>query len=235
VAVRATEGPNGGQGVAVGTVVVNAVPSAGFTISPTDPFAGDIVTFSSTSADSDGPIMSQDWDLDNDGQYDDASGAVVRGRFRSRGTYTVGLRVTDGRGASSVTSQAIRVRNRPLAALNVKVTMRGRLSGTLTQVTRLFVTAPRGSTVTVRCIAGSVAASAAPCKKFVKRSLKRRRQLRVKAAERQLPAGTKIEIRVSKRGYLTSVTRYALRAGDEPVRRDRCLTPGATKLKRCPE
>jgi hypothetical protein len=40
---------------------------------------------------------------------------------------------------------------------------------------------------------------------------------------------------VAKRGFLTSLITYTMRAGDEPRRTDRCLRPGAKRPKRCPE
>jgi PKD repeat protein len=43
-------------------------------------------------------IVSWEWDLDNDGQYDDASGAVVPWTWGSPGTYIIGLRVTSDNG-----------------------------------------------------------------------------------------------------------------------------------------
>jgi hypothetical protein len=41
-----------------------------------------------------GTIVAWDWDLDNDGQYDDAFGETVQWTPGAEGTYTVGLKVT---------------------------------------------------------------------------------------------------------------------------------------------
>jgi hypothetical protein len=41
-----------------------------------------------------GDIIMWDWDLDNDGAYDDASGVTVQHTWNSEGTYDIGLKVT---------------------------------------------------------------------------------------------------------------------------------------------
>lgn len=49
----------------------------------------------SDSSDPDGEIVSYEWDLDNDGSFDDATGAKTQYTFEKLGTYPVSLRVTD--------------------------------------------------------------------------------------------------------------------------------------------
>ena len=79
------------------------------------PYAGNegtgIGLDASGSNDSDGTIVAYDWDLDNDGQYDDASGVTATFTPTDNGTYTVGLRVTDNRGDTAVDSTDIVVAN----------------------------------------------------------------------------------------------------------------------------
>ncbi len=41
-----------------------------------------------------GTIVAWDWDLDNDGEYDDAFGSSVQATWNAVGTYTIGLKVT---------------------------------------------------------------------------------------------------------------------------------------------
>jgi PGF-CTERM protein len=41
------------------------------------------------------PLYTYEWDLDNDGEYDDATGAVASKSWSTAGTYTIGLKVTD--------------------------------------------------------------------------------------------------------------------------------------------
>ena len=44
-------------------------------------------------------IVAWEWDLDNDGEFDDATGEIVCTQWSVEGTYFIGLRVTDGAGA----------------------------------------------------------------------------------------------------------------------------------------
>ena len=70
-----------------------------------------IVLDASGSMDSDGTITAYAWDLDNDGQYDDASGMAPVFTPADNGTYTIGLRVTDDRGDTATDSTSVTVAN----------------------------------------------------------------------------------------------------------------------------
>jgi glucose/arabinose dehydrogenase len=65
------------------------------------------------SADPDGDQLTYAWDLDDDGQFDDASSATTNRTFSTSGSYRVGLRVTDGRGGSATATTTIDVGNSP--------------------------------------------------------------------------------------------------------------------------
>lgn len=96
------------QGSVVATyklVTVYAVPVADFTAP--DVCKGQNSQITSTSAISSGSISSWEWDLDNDGQYDDATGAVVVHNFGNDGGYVVGLRVTSNNGCVSTTTGTV--------------------------------------------------------------------------------------------------------------------------------
>jgi hypothetical protein len=58
----------------------------------------------SGSSDPDGDALSYAWDLDGDGAYDDSTTANPSFTYTAAGTYTVRLRVTDARGAVSLSS-----------------------------------------------------------------------------------------------------------------------------------
>jgi glucose/arabinose dehydrogenase len=63
-----------------------------------------------------GDTLSYAWDLDADGQYDDAATATAQYTYNSAGSYLVGLKVTDNHGASATDSVAIRAGNTPPTA-----------------------------------------------------------------------------------------------------------------------
>ena len=142
IALRVTE-VGGGFAIVTGTVVVNAPPSAALRVSSANPFVGEAVTVSSTAVDPDGPIASHSWDLDGDGQFDDAAGPVVSKTYSTAGRRTVQLRVTDSKGAVATASGVIDVRTRPAAAFSVfKVQLGVAFSEDFTDVIRLRVRAP---------------------------------------------------------------------------------------------
>ncbi|HVM45756.1 MAG TPA: PKD domain-containing protein [Candidatus Thermoplasmatota archaeon] len=90
-------------------VDLNQPPVASFAWSPQTPVERKEVTFTSSSSDPEGRPLVEEWDLDGDGVYGDATGPTATTTFHDPGTYTVGLRVTDDRGlvASSVRSVTV--------------------------------------------------------------------------------------------------------------------------------
>ena len=116
VGIRAQD-PDDQATTATRTFTVNALPVAAFTVAPAEPLAGEQVTFRSTSTDADGRIASVAWDLDDDGQYDDAGTATTTRTFTSAGVKVVRLRVTDDNGATDDQATNVTVRaNRPPGA-----------------------------------------------------------------------------------------------------------------------
>jgi PKD repeat protein len=236
VAMRIQEA---GGGFAIVTparpLIVNAPPRAGFTVSPQEAFVGDGVTLSSTSADPDGPLTRQDWDLDNDGQFDDANAAVVSANFTRAGTYPLALRVTDSRGAASTATGQVVIRDRPVAPpppipLLSGVVIEGRflLFRRDTKVKFLRVQAPAGSTISVRCIGKK------NCPKRVTKTSKGSKKLGFKKLQRRFRPKTKLIITVTKSGFIGKQTTFTLRRRKPPLRRDLCLNPGAKKATACP-
>jgi PKD repeat protein len=232
VALRVSEampggGPaTGGHDITSRTITVNAPPTAGLRISPQTPFVADPITISSTSVDSDGPIARQDWDLDGDGQFDDASGPVVSTSYPRAGQRRIGLRVTDGRGAVATASGVINVRTRPLATLTALIRLRFGYGEDFTEVSRLTVKAPRGVLVTVKCKG----------KGCPKKSSKRGKGklIRFKTLERRLLPGVKLTVTVAKTGFIGRETTFTIRSGRPPKRVDRCIKPGAKRAISCP-
>jgi PKD repeat protein len=143
-----------GMGEAAVSNGLHAVPTEDFTVPadcrPTAHAGGPYVTPEGTDAalsaagssagtdDSAGDIVSYEWDLDNDGQYDDATGVSASFQFVGQdGVSTVGLRVTDEWGAAASTTTSVMVTNvsptvtidtiTPVPELGV-VTVSGRVS-----------------------------------------------------------------------------------------------------------
>jgi hypothetical protein len=104
-----------------------------------------------------------------------------------------------------------------------------RISGRLTRhgamIERLSVRAPRGVTIKVRC-------DGEGCPR---RALARSTAVtRLRAFERHLRAGIRLEIRVTLAGFIGKHTVIRIRRGKAPWRRDRCLFPGSDAPARCP-
>ncbi len=76
------------------------------------------VTFdASGSRDPDpGDTLTYAWDLDGDGEFDDATGAQATFAYLNAGSYNVGLRVTDNHGASATDHVAVTAGNTPPVA-----------------------------------------------------------------------------------------------------------------------
>ena len=91
-------------------VAPNEPPVASFTYSPSKPRTGQAVTFTSTSTDPENAIALYEWDLDDDGAFDDATGATVAWTFAAAGPRDASLRVTDGGGATDVVTRRLQVR-----------------------------------------------------------------------------------------------------------------------------
>jgi hypothetical protein len=65
----------------------------------------------SASYDPDNNIVLYEWDLDDDGEYDDATGITTDVVYGDNGTFTVGLRVTDDHGDSDTDTASVLVTN----------------------------------------------------------------------------------------------------------------------------
>jgi PKD repeat protein len=262
VGLRATDRDGGEDVFRLSLVPGNKAPSAGFTVAPAA--AGLGATFTATAADEDGAVARVEWDFDDDGAFDDGSGAVAFWTFPAPGTYRVSVRVTDDDRSSSIASRrvtiaggsaagggaggggggggggAVATPTAPGRTPRAPAARRARLlspwpviriAGSLTKrgarLRLLSVKAPRGSRVAANCRGRSCA------RKAVRRRAGRR-TLRLRAFERSLRAGTVLEIRVLSRTRIGKYTRFKIRKGKAPARRDRCVWPGKRKPRACP-
>ena len=102
------------------TVTVLAPPQPSFTYSPSEPIAGETVTFdASTSDDLDGVIVSYEWDFGDDTNVTLAD-PVVTHNYAALGTYTVNLTVTDDDDLTDTATDNITVLAHDVAVTSVK-------------------------------------------------------------------------------------------------------------------
>lgn len=96
----------------------NQPPVASFTATP--PFGAVPLTvqFDASATTDDGPVegLTYQWDLDGDGQYDDATGVATSRTYSASANVTVGLRVTDAASATGLTTLVIQPGNTPPTA-----------------------------------------------------------------------------------------------------------------------
>jgi PKD repeat protein len=229
VAVRVTDG-SAGTDIASAPIVVNARPRAAFTVRPTKPLEGREIDFISTSRDPDGPIAKQEWDLDDDGRYDDGTKVLASTRTLKKGDHDVHLRVTDSKGATAVVTQTVKVGAKPYTSSpDVTKTLGYARRSWGIQVVALYVSVPARTTVKVTC-----KGRGCPRGTFVKRSGKRATQLRFNKFRGFLKAGAKITVISSRNGSIAEYFTYTVR-GDhkEPLKRKRCKAPGSKKYRSC--
>ena len=105
------------------------------------------------------------------------------------------------------------------------VRIRGMLSRRGARITLLTVRAPRGARIEVRCLGRGC-----PAKRWARTTA----LTRIVRFQRDLRAGTRLVIAVTKPGRIGKHTMITIRRGEAPERRDRCLMPGSRRPVRCP-
>jgi PKD repeat protein len=212
---------------------VNARPVSRFYVSPDAPVTGERVIFRSVSYDPGGSALSYAWDTDGDG-FDDGTGDTASRTFASAGGRLVGLRVTDSDGVSHTTFQTVNVTADRLASAGLSlmnpfpvVRLAGSVYPRGVKVRALEAKTPRRSTVTVLC-----AGKSCPSKKIVKTAKKP--LVRFKTMARFLREGTRLSVSVRKSGKVGKYTRWLIRGGKLPKRKDLCVYPNRRKPARCP-
>ncbi len=101
VRLRVTDGAGARAEAAATVTVANRRPTVVFEYDPPFIPQGGSATFTSRSSDPEGRLDTQRWDLDGDGDFDDASGSTARATFPGTRPVSVGLRVTDLDGAAA--------------------------------------------------------------------------------------------------------------------------------------
>jgi hypothetical protein len=231
--------------------VGNRSPVVSIASAPAEPAPGQPVTFVSTSSDPDGVLTGYGWDVDEDGDFDDAAGDSVSVVFPPSGRYRVGLRVFDDAGGSSTMVLAIdRSAGIDAAgrALGVPSLMSPfpvvRVSGIVRKrgirLRLLSVTGPVGASVQLRCRGGGCpfrrrgrtleartrsAAGPAPSAGSVRTR---------RFSRRVLAAGATLKVLVTAPDSIGKYTRLKVRKGRLPARVDRCILHGGRAPLPCP-
>jgi hypothetical protein len=219
--------------VALGRVV------SGFTQTPLEPVVGQVVTFTSTSSapGNNNRLISQDWDLDNNWVFDDASGPTASRAYPAAGAYFVRLRAVDRNFNEAVTVQTVVVHDPPpipLLSPFPLVQVAGRFAGPGTRV-RLSVRAPVGATVAVSCRGRGCARRKQTRTATTKVSGKLTVLLHFHRFERRvLRASTILKVLVTKPGTIGKYSRFVMRRRRPPKRTDRCVSFGTTLPIPCP-
>jgi PKD repeat protein len=229
VAVKVVE-TGGGFAVASRTITVNAPPRASFTVRPSKPVEGQDITFLSTSSDAEGPLAQQAWDLDNDGKYDDGSGAVASTKKLKKGTHQVHLRVTDSKGATSIATVPVKVGRKPLSpAPDILTTYGWSPRSWGTRILYLYVEVPKRTNVRIRC-----SGHGCPSGKFLKRSGKRATTLRFTKFAGSLHSGARVTVIGWRSGSLAEYFMLKVRGGNKaPLKVKRCKALTAKKYHSC--
>jgi PKD repeat protein len=88
-------------------------PTAAFTVSPAVPLVGEVLAVTDQSTASSGVITARQWDLDDDGAFDDSPAGWA---FSTAGNHRVALKVTQSNGTTAFTERVLRVNAPPTAA-----------------------------------------------------------------------------------------------------------------------
>jgi hypothetical protein len=211
-------------------------PSASFDLTPANPRVGEQIQLTSSSCDPDGRLWSQDWDLDGDGFYGDATGATASMSSATPGAHVVGLEVTSASGEVSTQQRTVIVdaadapaRPEPASLISPfpVVTLGGRLELARTRVSLFTVRAPLCATVSVTC-----RGRACPIGSMTRHV--GRGELRLRYVQRRFRAGDRLTVAVSKGALVGKVTEFRFRKHRPPLRTDRCLPPEAATGAPCP-
>jgi PKD repeat protein len=236
----------------------NRPPSASIAAIPSNPVAGQPITFFSTSTDSDGSIRRQSWDLDGDGQFDDSPDVFVEKTFPRAGSYTVGLAVTDDANASAIAMVTVIVADAAPGGLIVErsgqppgsasalrlmapfpiVRMSGLVRRHGIKLRLLSVSAPPGASIAFRCRGrgcpfhrrSKVVKPTTGSGTSGSAGVVRIRRF----GHRLLRAGAVLKVLVASPGSVGKYTRFRIRRGKVPSRQDRCLPPGGRDPISCP-
>jgi hypothetical protein len=108
------------------------------------------------------------------------------------------------------------------------VRLSGQVFERVTVIRLLTIKGPLGAIVRVRCVGRDCPV------RSVRRRVRKAGLVRFRIFERSLRPGTRLVILVRRGAEIGKYTRFAIRAGERPLRTDRCLLPGQRRPVRCP-
>jgi len=211
-------------------------PVASFKWIPSAPNTGEQVTLISTSTDLSAPITSFAWSPAGNGAFTGGESSLTTS-FPTPGAHVVQLDVTDASGASSTVAETIAVSAAPVPLMQPfpVVRMAGSYDSTGAKISLLAVLAPVGAKVAITCHGPHCPAKAQAFLATAGAKSKAGTVLvTFRRFERQLQAGVKLAIWVSKHGEIGKFTRFEIHRGKSPSRVDECLNPAATTPIVCP-
>jgi hypothetical protein len=213
-----------------------APPTAAFAWFPASPRVGEPVTFVSSSTDLGAPITAYAWSQ-VPSQALRPGNSTITTTFSSPGAHVVRLQITDAAGRTSLASRKIEVAHRKATLMQPFPIVRiaGRETHKGVNLTLLTVAAPVSARVTVRIRrAGRHTRSVSRVASLGKRLASEGTVLMsFPRFARALPAGSTLEVRVTKAGQIGKLMRLIPHAGRLPSRQDLCLAPGGRAM-RCP-
>jgi hypothetical protein len=127
---------------------------------------------------------------------------------------------TPSKPGPALPASAKRIKPKPMVRIVGKYTSTG------ARITTFTVKAPKGATTTLACSKGTCPAR--------KQTVKGGHTSHLKKFERTLKAGTRIQLTIARKGYVSEITIVTIRRGHAPLRNDSCLVPGRTKRQKCP-
>ncbi len=102
---------DGGVGINSTTVTINNVAPVANASGPYFGNEGMLVNLLGSAVDPGTDILTYEWDLDNDGQYDDFTGENPEWSWPDNGVYTIGLKVTDDDGGEGTNTTTVTIYN----------------------------------------------------------------------------------------------------------------------------
>jgi PKD repeat protein len=214
VAVQVSDG-HGGTTIARGTITVLAddrPPIVQFDNDPLQPVTGTTVLFTATALDADGVVTKIEWDLDDDGLFDNAAGPTATWWFTTPGAHRVAVRATDDRGVATVAFRTIDVKAPVLSAPVVPIT-------TVVPASP----APVGATSAPAVVAPPVATAShapllTPFPVVRIRGTFARGAIRISLLKVQAPAGATVRVRCTKGSCAAKRTDVRVKAARAAVR-----------------